>query len=218
MLVKENADLPELRTFSRDPRWTLPGLPAGQDSKSTGQKRMARGCRWAGKSKNGLYRWRRSTYASSRISWGSSRIPLFPTKFKLSLISPDNVFKELGTHIDKNKAFELYPYLRDPWTFQYFNEEKTSLEDILFFSKRSLPSLTGEIFLEEERTLSEVYEGIIRSLALGRWKLKEIADLLHSRGLIDQPDSSKIRPYFKNMMSMDKIILKYGVTKVSYVW
>ncbi len=77
--------------------------------------------------------------------------------------------------------------------------------------------MTGEIFLEEERTLSEVYEGIIRSLALGRWKLKEIADLLHSRGLIDQPDSSKIRPYFKNMMSMDKIILKYGVTKVSYV-
>ncbi|MFO7791743.1 MAG: hypothetical protein R6W73_02020 [Candidatus Saliniplasma sp.] len=65
--------------------------------------------------------------------------------------------------------------------------------------------MTGEIFLEEERTLSEVYEGIIRSLALGRWKLKEIADLLHSRGLIDQPDPSNIRPYFKNMMSMDLV-------------
>ena len=127
------------------------------------------------------------------------------SEFKLSLISPDNVFKELATHIDKNKAFELSPYLRDPWTFQYFKERKTSLEDILFFSKRSIPSLTGEVFLEEERTLSEIYEGIIRSLALGRWKLKEIADLIHSRGLIDQPDPSNIRPYFKNMMSMDLV-------------
>ncbi|MFW6048505.1 MAG: AAA family ATPase [Candidatus Natronoplasma sp.] len=127
------------------------------------------------------------------------------SEFKLSLISPDNIFTELGTHIDPNNAFELSPYLRDPWTFQYFKEEETSLKDILFFSKRSIPSLTGEIFLEEERTLSEVYEGIIRSLALGRWKLKEIADLLHSRGLIDQPDPSNIRPYFKNMMSMDLV-------------
>ncbi|MFW6305527.1 MAG: AAA family ATPase [Candidatus Saliniplasma sp.] len=127
------------------------------------------------------------------------------SEFKLSLISPDNIFTELGTHIDPNNAFELSPYLRDPWTFQYFKEEETSLKDILFFSKRSIPSLTGEIFLEEERTLSEVYEGIIRSLALGRWKLKEIADLLHSRGLINQPDPSNIRPYFKNMMSMDLV-------------
>jgi len=127
------------------------------------------------------------------------------SEFKLSLISPVNVFKELGTHIDPNEGFELSPYLRDPWTFQYFKEGKTSLEDILFFSKQTIPSLTREIFLEEERTLSEVYEGIIRSLALGRWKLKEIADLLHSRGLIDQPDPSNIRPYFKNMMSMDLV-------------
>ncbi|MFW6048526.1 MAG: AAA family ATPase [Candidatus Natronoplasma sp.] len=127
------------------------------------------------------------------------------SEFKLSLISPDNVFTELGTHIDPKKAFELSPYLRDPWTFQYFKEDETDLKDILFFSKRSIPSLTGEIFLEEERTLSEVYEGIIRSLALGRWKLKEIADLLYSRGLIDQPDPSNIRPYFKNMMSMDLV-------------
>ena len=127
------------------------------------------------------------------------------SEFKLSLISPSNVFKELATHIHPNKALELSPYLRDPWTFQYFKKGETSLEDILFFSKRSIPSLTGEIFLEEERTLSEVYEGIIRSLALGRWKLKEIADLLYSRALIDQPDPSNIRPYFKNMMSMDLV-------------
>jgi len=138
------------------------------------------------------------------LSPNSPVLGLF-SEFKLSLISPDNVFLELGEHIDVEKAFELSPYLRDPWTFQYFREEETSLKDILFFSKRSIPSLTGEVFLEEERTLSEIYEGIIRSLALGRWKLKEIADLLHSRGLIDRADPSKIRPYFKNMMSMDLV-------------
>ncbi len=127
------------------------------------------------------------------------------SEFKLSLVSPINIFTELGKHIDIVKALELSPYLRDPWTLQYFKGEKTSLIDILNFSKHSIPSLTGEVFLEEERTLSEVYEGIIRSLALGRWKLKEIADLLYSRGLIDIPDPSRIRPYFKNMMSMDLV-------------
>ena len=127
------------------------------------------------------------------------------SEFKLSLISPDNVFKELSDHMEIERAFELSPYLRDPWTLQYFKEGETSLEEILFFSKRSIPSLTGEVFLEEERTLSKVYEGIIRSLALGRWKLKEIADLLHSRGHIDEPQPTKIRPYFNNMMAMDLV-------------
>lgn len=127
------------------------------------------------------------------------------SEFKLSLISPVNIFRELSEHMEPDKAFEMSPYFRDPWTLQYFQGEETDLEDILFFSKQSIQSLLGEVFLEEERTLSEVYEGIIRALSRGKWKLKEISDLLYGRRLIDRPETSRIRPYFKNMMAMDLV-------------
>ncbi len=137
----------------------------------------------------------------------SARSPLLGlvAEFKLSLISPKNIYTELSEHMGPQRAFELSPYLRDPWTLQYFRGVDTDLEDILIFSKESLQSLLGEVFLEEERTLSTIYEGIIRALAVGKWKLKEIADMLYSRKLINEPDPSKIRPYFNNMMSMDLV-------------
>ncbi len=137
----------------------------------------------------------------------SSKSPILGlvSEFKLSLITPENIFTELSQHMDAEKAFELSPYLRDPWTLQYFQGKQTDLKDIITFSKQSIQSLLGEVFLEEERTLSGVYEGIIRALALGKWKLKEIANLLYSRRLIDESDPSRIRPYFNNMMSMDLV-------------
>ncbi len=127
------------------------------------------------------------------------------SEFKLSLITPENIFCGLSDHLSPDEAFGSSPYLRDPWTLQYFDKENTDLSNILFFSKQTVQSLLGEVFLEEERKLSSVYEGIIRSLAVGKWKMKEISDLLYSRRLISGPEPSNIRPYFKNMMSMDLV-------------
>ncbi|MCK4266899.1 MAG: ATP-binding protein, partial [Thermoplasmata archaeon] len=138
------------------------------------------------------------------ISPRSPILGLF-SDLKLSLISPLDIFRGLSEKMDDTLAFGLSPYLRDPWTIPYYGPDETELKDILRLSRGAIRSLIGEVFLEEEKKLSYVYEGIIRALCLRKWKLGEIADLLYSRKIIDKPDAHLIRPYFNNMEEMDLV-------------
>jgi len=124
---------------------------------------------------------------------------------KLSLISPLDIFKGLTKKLDPIKAFELSPYFSDPWVISYFSKNENHIEDILLLSKGAVNALIGEVFLEEEKKLSQVYEGIIRSLALGKWKLGRMADLLYSRQVLKKPDQHLVKPYLKNMEAMDLV-------------
>jgi AAA+ ATPase superfamily predicted ATPase len=124
---------------------------------------------------------------------------------RLSLISPLDIFNGLAKTLSKQSAFELSPYFSDPWVIPYLSKNKNNIEDILLLSKSTVNALIGEVFLEEEKKLSQVYEGIIRSLALGRWKLGLMADLLYSRKVLKKPDQHLVKPYLKNMESMDLI-------------
>ncbi|PIV70295.1 MAG: ATPase [Euryarchaeota archaeon CG01_land_8_20_14_3_00_38_12] len=137
----------------------------------------------------------------------SSKSPILGlfSELKLSLLSASDIFTALSKRMNEEKSFELAPYLRDAWTLRYFKHESTRIEEILLFSKGAIRSLLGEVFLEEERSLSAVYEGLIRSLSIGKWRFKEVSDLLHSRGLIPRADPSLIRPYFNNMEEMDLV-------------
>lgn len=127
------------------------------------------------------------------------------SEMKLSLISPSDIYLALSAHTDPLKAYELSPYLRDPWSIRYFKGKETKVEDIVYFSRNAVRALVGEAFLEEDRNLSAVYEAVIRQLSRGKWKLKEIADVLHGRGMIPRSDASLIRPYIRNMEEMDII-------------
>ncbi len=138
------------------------------------------------------------------ISPKSPVLGLF-SELKISLLQPLDIFNGLNRMMEPTLAFELSTYLRDPWLVQYLDDGKISLEDVLFFSREAIQSLTGEVFLEEERRLSMVYEGIIRSLARGHWKLAEVANLLYSRKVLDKPDPHLVRPYLLNMEDMDLI-------------
>ena len=124
---------------------------------------------------------------------------------RLSLISPLDIFKGLLKTLNPRSAFELSPYFADPWIMPYLSNKDNNLEDILLLSKATVSALTGEVFLEEEKKLSTVYEGIIRSLALGRWKLGIMADLLYSRKVLKKPDQHLVKPYLKNMEAMDLV-------------
>ena len=139
------------------------------------------------------------------ISPRSPILGLF-AEVRVSLINPVDIFNSLSKETDPVTAFALSPYLRDPWAIQYFKGAQTSVTDILALSREAIRALVGEVFLEEERTLTMVYEGILRSLAIGKWRLGEVADLLYSRGLIDRPGQNLIRPYFNSMEEMDLVL------------
>lgn len=138
----------------------------------------------------------------------SSRSPLLGllAEVKMQLLSPSEIFLGLSQIMPARDALELGPYLRDPWCIPYYGGTPSdTMERILRRSREAIPALIGEIFLSDERYLSRVYEGILRSLADGKTTLKEVADQLHSRGLIKANDPSLIRQYVLTMISMDLI-------------
>ncbi len=138
----------------------------------------------------------------------NNRSPLLGLAFqyRLGLVEPSNMFRELlKRKLRVKQAIELAPFLSDVWTLSFFNIKKSSLEaiyDLLKHSKLTMPALIGEIFTEEERELSRVYEAILRLLGAGEWDYREIARVLADRGLIKRADSSLVLPYIKNLVGM----------------
>lgn len=126
-------------------------------------------------------------------------------QYKLGLIRPVNILRELSKKMDAMQAIELAPYLADAWTISFFTKESDSekvIYDLLKYSKFTVPSLVGEIFTEEEREFTKVYEAILRLIGAGELDYKNIASILASRKVITRADSSLIIPYIKNMEGM----------------
>jgi len=71
--------------------------------------------------------------------------------------------------------------------------------------------LVGEAFLEEDRGLTETYEGILRALALGNVFPKDIASFLGKH-------SSEIKSFLRNLMDMGivKRVKVYGKKRWVY--
>jgi len=126
-------------------------------------------------------------------------------QYKLGLIRPGNILRELSKKMDAVQAIELAPYLSDAWTIPFFtteNESERVIYDLLKYSKFTVPSLVGEIFTEEEREFTKVYEAILRLIGAGELDYKNIASILAGRKVIERADSSLIIPYIKNMEVM----------------
>ena len=126
-------------------------------------------------------------------------------QYKLGLIRPVNILRELSKKMDAMQAIELAPYLADAWTIPFYTKESDSekvIYDLLKYSKFTVPSLVGEIFTEEEREFTKVYEAILRLIGAGELDYKNIASILASRKVINRADSSLIIPYIKNMEGM----------------
>jgi hypothetical protein len=126
-------------------------------------------------------------------------------QYKLGLIRPVNILRELSKKMDAMQAIELAPYLADAWTIPFFSTEGDSekvIYDLLKYSKFTVPSLVGEIFTEEEREFTKVYEAILRLIGAGELDYKNIASILAGRKVIERADSSLIIPYIKNMEGM----------------
>jgi AAA+ ATPase superfamily predicted ATPase len=126
-------------------------------------------------------------------------------QYRLGLIRPVNILRELSKKMDAIEAIELAPYLADAWTIPFFATEGDSekvIYDLLKYSKFTVPSLVGEIFTEEEREFTKVYEAILRLIGAGELDYKNIASILAGRKVIERADSSLIIPYIKNMEGM----------------
>lgn len=140
----------------------------------------------------------------------------------IRIISLEDTLKELKNRKLTNKELvENAILLREPITISSFDENKKARQifsKVILSSINTIPALVGEIFLEEEKSLSAVYEGILRAIASGKISSTEISDYLFSKKLIANNDASIVQQYLQNLINFGiiKRIKIYNKNKFIY--
>lgn len=146
----------------------------------------------------------------------SSRSALlgFFAEMPLALISLKDCIQELKkTDLSKKNLLEFCVMFREPILIDYFDESESPRKlfaEILVASKKTVSALIGEIFVEEERHISAVYEGVLRAVANGNITSGEISSYLFSRRLLKKDDPSIIQQYLDNLVQFG-ILKKMGI-------
>jgi hypothetical protein len=161
-------------------------------------------------------------FLSKKLFLTHSALLGFFVEIPITLISIEDcirALKKLG--LDKKRLVETAILLREPIAIEYFDEKENvgeTLSKILIGSVKTIPALTGEIFVEEERSISAIYEGIIRAVATGRVISSEISSYLFSKKLIRKDDPSIIQQYLSNLVEFGiiKKIDVYGKKRFVY--
>jgi hypothetical protein len=118
------------------------------------------------------------------------------SEIKIPLIDEIDILLGLQKYLKGKKLIEYSLYLREPWLIPLFEKNKKDfILEVFLQSKLSIPALIGEIFFEEERHLSKVYEAILKAVSDGKRITTEIANLLYSEKLIPKNDPSVVHPY-----------------------
>ena len=117
----------------------------------------------------------------------SARSPLLgiARPVKLDLVRPSDILKVF-------RSVDELVFLRDPWLIQFYDD---SVRDAVKSGFASVRGLIGEIFIEEDRELTETYEGILRALAVGNVFPKDVASFLGKT-------SSDIKSFLANLLEM----------------
>lgn len=154
----------------------------------------------------------------------ASRSPLLGlfAEVPIGLISLDDTVRALKkSGIDRKFLTEMGVLLREPLAIDYYSPDEDPqrlMARVIMHSAKTIPALVGEIFTEEERTISAIYDGILRAIAGGKTVSSEISSHLFSRGLIKKDDPSLIQQYLSNLVGFGivKKIRVYGRKRFIY--
>jgi len=161
-------------------------------------------------------------YLSKKLFSSKSPILGFFAEVPISIINLKDTLRHLKKYkMDKKQLLEMAILLREPLMIEYFDEKEDPrriIARIIMYSVKTVPALIGEIFVEEERNISAVYEGVLRAIANGNTVSGEISSYLFSRKLLKKDDPSLIQQYLKNLMGFGiiKRMKVYGKNKLVY--
>ncbi len=149
-------------------------------------------------------------YLSKKILSSKSPLLGLVSEVSLGLIPLDSCLEEIRKlGFDKKEALELSLFCREPIVIEGIKKGKEARDitaEIMLATKYTVPALLGEIFIEEERQISRIYEGVLRAVSIGKNKAGEIANYLFSKKLIKKESSTIIQQYLKNL-------IEFGVIK-----
>jgi hypothetical protein len=136
---------------------------------------------------------------------GSPLLGLF-SLLTFGLADERDVINSLKNKIKNNKdLIETSVYLREPiLATDYAPPLKNFLSAFLYSNRLAINEIIGEIFDEEERQISLVYEGIMRAIADGKTKSTEISSYLFSKKLTPKDNPGLIQRYLD-------VLVKIGI-------
>ncbi len=136
---------------------------------------------------------------------------------RLDLVRPSDLLASLSGPMTGEHALGLAPILRDPWTTTILDGEPF-MERFVAGLRLMVPALVGEIFMDEERSLTQVYAAILSLIGGGHQDTWEIAQILGSRGIVRTGASANVLPYMNNMVGMGLLerTRAYGTKKFIY--
>lgn len=136
----------------------------------------------------------------------SPRSPLLGlfAEMPVPIFSLNETLAALPKNFPQKDKLELAVLMREPLTIQLLEGSlfKESLSELIQFSRKAIPSLVGETFSEEERTLSAIYEGILRAVATGKMVSGEISSYLFSRKLLEKDNPSQIQQHLLTLIEL----------------
>lgn len=143
-------------------------------------------------------------FLSKKMFASKSPILGFFAEIPIAIIALEDTLKALKKfNMDKKRLLEMAILLKEPLAIEYFDKKedpRKTIAKIITYSTKTIPALIGEIFTEEERSISAIYEGILRAIATGKTVSGEISSYLFSRKAIKKDDPSLIQQYLKNLM------------------
>ncbi len=136
----------------------------------------------------------------------------------LSLIDERDILGKLKI-ADKKELVEAAVYLREPILIPHYKPPlRRFISQYLIDNKMGLQGLISEIFYEEEKYLSDVYDGIMHAVASGKNVTSEISSYLFSHGLIPKDNPGLIQRYLESLVAIGIFEKKQVLYKKKFVY
>jgi hypothetical protein len=148
-------------------------------------------------------------YLSTKLFSSQSPLLGIVAEVPIGLIKIGDALRAIARfNLPKKERLENAIVLEEPISIDYFDAarpQREMLASLLAGSVKTIPALIGEIFFEEERTLSAIYEGILRGIATGNVGSGELSSYLFSKKLTRKDDPSIIQQYLANLVQVGVI-------------
>ena len=137
-------------------------------------------------------------------------------EYRVDLIDERDILVNLSKYFKGSELLEKSVFMREPILLQWAEQP---LFEVLRRLKLTVPALVGEVFLEEDRKLTERYEGILRAISCGKQTISKMTGYLYSRRLIDSQNPSLVKSYVRNLLEIGLIkrYREYGREKNYYL-
>ena len=110
--------------------------------------------------------------------------------FLVDIASPEDAILSLARYLRPREAILWAIVARDPWILGIvtpYGEPWRAIIDRVVSLAPIATSLIGEVFTEEEKQLTRLYEAVLRLLAQRYWSSKALAQKLYEVRLISSP-------------------------------